>query len=118
MKKMTTAALAVMAAFTFTSTTALAQEDKKTARTWKAKCASCHGAEGAGDSAKGKEMNAPDLTSAKWQSGVKDEEIKKAIAETQTKEINGKKEELHGYAGELKPDQIDALVTYIRGLKK
>ncbi len=118
MKKMTTAALAVMAAFTFTSTTALAQEDKKTARVWKAKCGSCHGATGAGDTAKGKEMNAPDLTSAKWQDANKDEAIKKAIAETQTVEIGGKKEELHGYAGELKPDQLDALVTYIRAMKK
>ncbi len=118
MKKMTTAALAVIAAFTFSSTAALAQEDKKTARLWKAKCGSCHGQEGAGDTQKGKDMKIKDLTSAKWQASVKDEDIKKTITEKQTVDIDGKKEEIHGFAEELKPEQVDALVGYLRAQKK
>ncbi len=118
MKKMNTAAWAVIAAFTFGGTAALAQEDKKTARLWKAKCGSCHGAEANGDTAKGKEMNVKDLSAAKWQASVKDEDIKKTITEKQTVDVGGKKEEVHGFGEDLKPDQVDALVTHLRSLKK
>ncbi len=119
MKRMSTAALAVVAVFSFTSTAALAQEpDKKTARVWKSKCASCHGADGVGDTKKGKEQEIINLTTAKWQAGTTDDAIKKTITEPQTKDVGGKKEDLHGFGSELKPDQVDALVAFIRGLKK
>ena len=72
--------LASIAAGSFLlSATALAQEvDKKAERAWKAKCASCHGQTGKGDTDKGKELKIVDMTTPAFQS-KKDDELKKAI---------------------------------------
>jgi cytochrome c6 len=94
-----------------------AQTDKKTERLWKAKCSSCHGMDGKADTEKGKKMKMNDMTTAEWQSAKTDEEIKKAILEGVKSEKDGVKQEMDSYKDELKPDQVDALVKYIRGLK-
>ena len=61
------------------SATALARRPtKKAERAWKAKCASCHGQTGKGDTDKGKELKVEDMTAAKYQ-GKKDDELKKAV---------------------------------------
>ncbi len=94
------------------SATAMAQADpKKTERTWKAKCASCHGATGTGDTDKGKELKVPDMTTAAFQ-GKKDDALKKAISDGVEKAKD------HAFKSELTPEQIDALVSYIRAFKK
>ena len=47
---------------------ALAQpSDPKTERLWKAKCASCHGADGKAQTEQGKKMAMHDITTAEWQ---------------------------------------------------
>lgn len=93
---------------------ALAQDDAKTARAWKAKCASCHGQTGKGDTDKGKELKAEDMTTAKY-AAKKDDELKKAI--TDGVKVDGK-EVMQSFKDELTPEQVDALVKYTRTFKK
>jgi mono/diheme cytochrome c family protein len=82
--------------------------DAKIARVYKAKCASCHGPDGKGDTEQGKSVKAPDFSSAAWQA-ISDDNIKKAIAE-------GKGD--HQYKDKLDAAQIDGLVQVIREFKK
>ncbi len=93
-----------------------AEPDKKTMRTWKAKCASCHGADGKAQTDQGKKMHTQDMTTAEWQKSFTDEEIKKAILEGVNREKDGVKQEMEGYKDALKPEQVDALVKYMRTL--
>ena len=107
-------AKAMLLIFTLSALSAVAQEDpKKTARNWKAKCGSCHGAEGKGDTEQGKKAKIADFSSADWQKSKSDADIKTAIE-------GGKKKgdvEMEPYKDKLEPAQIDALVAHIRSLK-
>jgi cytochrome c6 len=76
---------------------------------YKAKCASCHGAEGKGDTTIGKNMKVKDFAS--------DEVQKLSDADLATVVEKGKKP-MPGYEGKLTKEQIDGLVKYIRSLKK
>ena len=73
------------------------------------KCAMCHGADGSGDTPAGKSMKARDLRSA---------EVQKQSAEDLEKTINNGKGKMPAYKGKLKEAEIDALVKYIKTLKK
>lgn len=92
--------------------------DPQTERTWKAKCATCHGVDGKGQSDQGKKYGSPDLSAAKWQSSRTDAQVRDAIANPGSVERGGQKVDLHGYKDKLRPEQIDALVGYVRGLAK
>jgi mono/diheme cytochrome c family protein len=94
--------------------TARAEADKKTERTWKAKCASCHGADGKGQTDQGQKLKVADLSSASWQKSQTDAQIKTVI-ENGTKNASGG--EMDGYKDKLDGEQIDALVAYVRSLK-
>lgn len=107
----------IVAASMCLSTAALAETDKKTERTWKAKCASCHGQGGKGDTDKGKETNVQDMTTAAYQAKSNDE-FKKAILDGVHTEKNGVKQDMNGFKAELTPEQVDALVAYIRSFKQ
>ncbi len=92
---------------------ARAEVDAKIVRTWKAKCASCHGADGKADTDTGKKAKIPNFASADWQKSKTDAQIKTAIE-------NGKKTdaaEMDPYKDKLAPEQIDGLVQYVRSLK-
>jgi mono/diheme cytochrome c family protein len=91
--------------------------DKKIERTWKSKCASCHGADGAGQTDTGKKMGVRDYTSAEWQKSRTDAQLKEAILGGVNREVDGKKQEMDGYKGKL-DEQVDGLVALVRGLKK
>ena len=88
--------------------------DKKAERTWKAKCASCHGADGRGDTDQGKKMKLKDMTSADWHSSITDAKVRDAILNG-VKADNG---EMQAYKDSLSSDQVDGLVNYIHTLKK
>ncbi len=77
------------------------------ADTFKAKCAMCHGENGAG---KGKvpALSSPDIQKKS------DAELKEAI-EKGVKTPNGV---MPAYGSKLPADQVDALVKYVRTLKK
>ena len=96
---------------------ARAEVDKKTERTWKAKCASCHGADGKGQTDQGQKMGISDYTDAAWQKSKTDADIKKAISDGVNREKAGKKQEMEGFADKLPAEQIDQLVAYVRSLK-
>lgn len=96
---------------------ARAEVDKKTERTWKAKCASCHGADGKGQTDQGAKMGIADYTTAAWQKSKTDDDIKKAITGGVNREKGGKKQEMEGFAEKLPAEQIDQLVAYVRSLK-
>ena len=99
------------------SAPALAQADKKVERAWKAKCSSCHGQTGKGDTEKGQQMKIADMTSAEFQA-KKDDELKNAILNGVKKEKGGVKQEMDSFKGDLTPEQVDALIAYIRTFKK
>src|SRR5207247_2663503 len=96
----------------------VAHADPKTERTWKAKCGSCHGADGKGDTAQGKKMDIADMSKADWQSKFSDGQLKKAIEDGLKRDKGGKKQSMEAYGKKLKGDEIAALVTFIRSLKK
>jgi mono/diheme cytochrome c family protein len=111
------AAIAVAALVGAAPTEAQAQ-DKKIARTYKAKCASCHGAEGKADTETGKKMDIGDMTTADFQSGRTDAQLKEAITAGVNREKNGKKQEMASFKDELKPDEVDGLVSMVRSFGK
>jgi mono/diheme cytochrome c family protein len=104
-------ATSVVAAVLLLGPTSLAQADKKAERAWKSKCASCHGAAGKGDTDKGKELKIVDMSTPAFQA-KKDDDLRKAILE------GVEKEKGHSFKSELAPDQVDALVAYVRAFKK
>jgi cytochrome c6 len=77
--------------------------------TYKAKCAMCHGPDGAGQTPTGKSMKVRDLRSADVQK-MSDAELMKVIADGKGK--------MPAYKAKLGSDEIQALVTLIRNLKK
>ena len=79
------------------------------AATFKAKCASCHGADGSGSSPMGKKMGLRDLGSADVQKQT----------DAQLTEITAKgKAKMPAYEAKLSADDIKALVAHMRTLKK
>ena len=75
-------------------------------------CISCHGSDGKSKTSKGKYNHARDLTDADWQTDVSDERIFNSI-------MNGRnvRGNMPAFGNKLKEDQINALVSLIRGLK-
>jgi len=105
---------AVLSALGLIALGARAEVDKKTERTWKAKCASCHGADGKAATDQGKKMGIPDYSSAEFQKSKTDEQLKSAIA-------NGAKTdkgEMEGYKDKLSGEEIDNLVKQVRSFAK
>jgi mono/diheme cytochrome c family protein len=92
--------------------------DKKIERTWKAKCAACHGADGKADTEQGRQMGVADYTQASWQKGRSDAQLKQAILEGVHQDKGGRKQEMDGYKDKLSPEQVDGLVAYVRALGK
>jgi mono/diheme cytochrome c family protein len=88
---------------------ARAEVDKKIERTWKSKCAACHGVDGKGQTDQGKKFGVKDYTTPEWQKSKTDADIKKAI--------NDGVPNMDGYKGTLAADQIDGLVAFVRTLK-
>src|SRR5258708_11879794 len=82
--------------------------DAKT--TFDAKCSSCHGKDGRAKSLHAKHVHARDLTDAAWQGNVSDERLFNSIS-------NGKGK-MPDFKKKLSEDQIDALVRYVRQLKR
>lgn len=93
-----------------------AAPDKKTERLWKSKCASCHGADGKGDTEQGKKMKVGNMATPAWQKSHTDDQIRDAILNGVKTEKDGVKKEMDPYKDELSPDQVKALVDFIRAL--
>ncbi len=109
--------IAAVVALSLPLSAARAEVDKKAERLWKGKCASCHGADGKGQTDQGGKMGVADYTDAAWQKGHTDAAIKDAITKGVKREKNGKKQEMDPFGEKLDAAQIDSLVAYIRTLK-
>ena len=81
---------------------------------WEKICAKCHGPDGKVDTKMGKKLDIKDLTDAKLQASLKDEDMTKAIKEGVK---DGEKTKMKAAEG-LSDDEIKALVAYVRTLKK
>jgi len=103
--KIAKAFMAVLAFALVFSTWALADGG---ADTFKAKCAMCHGADGKGDTAMGKNLKLRDLGSADVQA-QSDADLTNIVT-------NGKGK-MPKYDGKLNKDQIADVVKFIRTLK-
>src|SRR3954466_13948255 len=78
------------------------------AAVYKAKCASCHGPDGKGETSIGKSMKRKSLASA---------DVQKTTEADLTKVITDGKGKMPPYKGKPSADEIKALVAYIRTLK-
>jgi mono/diheme cytochrome c family protein len=108
MSKIICLALATTAAFPVLLF-ARARADDKSAATYKAKCASCHGADGKGDTPAGKSTKVRSFA---------DPEVVKASDDDLAGIIEKGKGKMPGYGKSLKPDEIKDMVAYIRSLAK
>ena len=75
-----------------------------------AKCAKCHGKDGRAKGIKAKLIHARDLSDADWQDKVTEERLFNSIS-------NGRND-MPAFKKKLSEEQINALVTYVRQLKK
>jgi cytochrome c6 len=106
MKTILRASLAVLTLALMFSTYTFAEGG---AETFKAKCAACHGANGAGDTTMGKNLKIRDLGAADVQK-QSDADLEGVIGKGKGK--------MPAYDGKLTKEQISDLVKYIRTLKK
>jgi mono/diheme cytochrome c family protein len=76
-------------------------------------CIECHGTDGRSQTKKGKHSHARDLSDAKWQDDTSDERIFNSI-------MNGRnvRGNMPGFNKKITDEEADALVTYVRQLKK
>lgn len=84
------------------------------AENWDNLCAKCHGADGKGQTKVGKKLKLKDYTDAKVQGEMKDEDMVKAITDGV---VQGGKESMKGFKGELSAAEISDLVAHIRKFK-
>ena len=110
MKKLVSITIIAMAL----SAVSLWAEDAKA--NYEKECAKCHGPDGAGKTKMGEKLGIKDYSSAKVQGEMKDDEMAKAIKEG-VKDKAGKTR-MKGFGETLNDQDIKALVTYIRSLKK
>ena len=73
------------------------------------KCATCHGADGAGKTAMGKKLKVQDAHAAVAK--MSDEQMIKVVTE-------GKGQDMNGYGKQFSAEQIKGLVNYYRSLAK
>ena len=118
MSRMSKLSFLFASAIALSSLAASAEADKKIERTWKSKCASCHGLTGKGDTEMGKKLAIGDYTTADWQKSKTDADLKKAILDGVNRDKGGVKQEMDAYKEKGIDDAAaDGLVKLIRGLK-
>lgn len=106
----------VLAATLAFTTTAFAEPDAPAL--WKKHCKGCHGEAGKAETKKGKEYQVDDITTAEWQDKHKDDDIKKVITDGMSKESKHKfKDKMKAFKDKMSPEEIDAVVKFIRTLK-
>ncbi|TSA34157.1 MAG: cytochrome c [Verrucomicrobiaceae bacterium] len=80
------------------------------AENWGKLCASCHAKDGSGSTVMGKKNNVEDYRSAAVQAKFTDAQAIQIITDG--------KDKMKSFKEKLTPDEIKALVAYIRGMKK
>jgi cytochrome c6 len=91
----------------FAARPAVGQDSASGADLFKQKCATCHAADGSGNTAVGKSLKAADLRTAEVQ--------KKSDAEL-TQSISEGKGNMPGFKGQISDDEIHSVLGYVRTL--
>jgi cbb3-type cytochrome c oxidase subunit III len=78
---------------------------------YEAKCASCHGKDGKGDTEMGKKRKVKDLTDAKVQAEVTDADVIKQITD------GNPEKKMPAFKEKLSADEIKAVAAYVRTFK-
>jgi len=87
---------------------AAAPADAEVEQVYLKNCKNCHGADGKAETKMGKKHDIDSFADPAWQARHSDEKIRDAIA-------NGVKDtKMKAYGKKLSPEQIDALVRYVR----
>src|SRR5436305_371791 len=86
------------------------------AENWDNNCASCHGADGKGQTKQGKKLKLRDYTDPAVQAEFKDDGMLKAILEG-VKDKDTGKERMKSFKDDINPDEAKELVAYVRKLK-
>ena len=73
-------------------------------------CVSCHGRDGRGRTRKGRQTHARDMTSPEWQDDVSDERLFNSI--------NNGRGKMPAFRKKISENDIDALVAYVRRLRR
>ncbi|HEY5042121.1 MAG TPA: cytochrome c [Verrucomicrobiae bacterium] len=95
--------------------TALTARAADAKQNWTDHCASCHGADGKGQTKMGTKLGVKDFTDAKVQADLKDDAATKAIKEG-LKNADGSKTLMKPF-DTLSDDEVKALVAYVRAFK-
>ena len=74
-------------------------------------CAQCHGAKGAPSPAMVSSMKVPDFSNPATLASLSDSVLRATVT-------NGKGRFMQAFKGRLKPEEIDALVAYVRTLSR
>ncbi|MBZ4415270.1 c-type cytochrome [Myxococcus sp. RHSTA-1-4] len=82
------------------------------AEVWKAKCKSCHGDDGKAKTKMGQKESIVDMSQPAWQQAQTDADIREMIADG-----SPRNRKMKPYKDKLSPQQLDALVGYIRTMK-
>jgi len=93
---------------------AVAVKAEDAAANYKKNCEKCHGADGKGETKMGKKTGVKDMTTAEYQSNLKDDKAFKSIKEGIKDGDSVKMKPAEG----LTDDEIKALVAHVRTLKK
>jgi cytochrome c6 len=93
----------------FVASIAVADAAPGAAETYKAKCASCHGADGSGATAVGKSMKIRDLRSPEVQKQT-DTDLQKIMSDGKGK--------MPAYKSKLSVADISSMVAFVRGMAK
>ncbi len=86
-------------------------------RTFKAKCAACHGVDGKGATKQGEKMKIGDMTSSGFKKEMTPDKIKTTILDGVNRDKDGVKQEMKPLRGKLTDEQVAQLVSYVRELK-
>ena len=73
-------------------------------------CVSCHGRDGRGRTRKGRRTHARDMTNASWQDDVSDERLFNSI--------NNGRGKMPAFRKKISENDIDALVAYVRRMRR
>ena len=95
---------------------ALASRAAEVAENWEKNCMACHGKDGKGATKAGRMAGVKDFTDEAYQKSFSDEKAHASIKDG-IKDDKGK-EKMKAFAEKLTDDEINALVAYVRALKK
>ena len=114
MKVVAATVLAPLALVTFFaishSAVASGQDDNVANALFSKNCATCHGKDGRARTFKARFNHARNLANPKWQDAISDEHMYEAIRRG--------KDKMPAFKGKLSDNEVAALVTYIRMLRK